>query len=193
MGETDLFGIRTDKYVSQGAVISKDERYRYFLWREWRGSATDDNWEWLDAVDGNGVRLGEPKAVTFIMLNPSTADAQEDDPTIRRCVGFAKAWKYDRINVVNIFGHRATDPDALLALDHNDDPVGPDNQKYIDHAVSQSGIIICAWGKHGRHLGQDLTTMGWLWKPAHCLGRNKDMSPKHPLYLPANSERIPFS
>jgi hypothetical protein len=94
-------------YVYAGADISPDGRYRYRLWREWRGCASRDHWRWLGAKDGAGHELGEPLSVLFVMLNPSTADGTTDDPTIRRCVGFAKRWRYDRLEVVNLFAHRA--------------------------------------------------------------------------------------
>lgn len=111
----------TDGYCSSGAIISACGKYRYKLWREWRSGKTDQ-WEmWTDDVgapvlDGAGVQLGEPKSCVFAMLNPSTADAEMDDPTIRRCVAFAKAWGYDRMEVVNLFAWRATDPKEVLSI-----------------------------------------------------------------------------
>ncbi len=87
-------------YIRKGATLSACGRYRYRLWREWRLHPKPALWDmWTDAagqpiVDGAGEQLGEPKACIFIMLNPSTADGDQDDPTIRRCVGFAKAWGF---------------------------------------------------------------------------------------------------
>lgn len=179
-------------YLDAGARISKCGRYRYLLWREWRGS-NGEHWRWLGANDGNGQPLGEPKACLFIMLNPSTADAQNDDPTIRRCVGFAKAWGYDRLEVVNLFAHRATSPDELLSLSAGDDPVGPENQDYVEDAAERAGLIVCAWGGNGGHLGQDETVLGWLDRPAHCLGTTRDGRPRHPLYLPAELKLVPYN
>lgn len=140
-------------YTNKGASISACGRYRYLLWREWRGFSTHENWRWFGAKDGAGHELGEPKSCVFIMLNPSTADGETDDPTIRRCVAFAKAWKYDRLEVVNLFAHRATNPRELLALGHGDDPVGHENQDHVEEAALRAGVIICAWGAHGGHLG----------------------------------------
>ncbi|WP_239508926.1 DUF1643 domain-containing protein, partial [Stenotrophomonas maltophilia] len=80
------------------------------LEREWRGTASNKNWKWLGFNDGAGAPLGEPLSCMFVMLNPSTADADLDDPTIRRCVGFAKALKFDQLSVVNLFAYRATKP-----------------------------------------------------------------------------------
>ncbi|MBS9476185.1 DUF1643 domain-containing protein [Ancylobacter radicis] len=180
-------------YIAKGADISPCGRYRYRLWREWRLHPLPAQWDmWAEddgtpVVDGAGQQIGEPKACIFIMLNPSTADGNDDDPTIRRCVGFARAWGYDRLEVINLFAHRATDPQALLALTHNDDPVGPRNREAFDAVLFGGhpvGTIICAWGAHGAHLGQDETALGWLGARArHALGLTKDGHPRHPLYV----------
>lgn len=189
-------------YIAKGAAISPCERYRYRLWREWRGTASDENWLWLEgedgnrAVDGAGYDLGWPKTCVFVMLNPSTADGEQDDPTIRRCVAFAKRLKFDRLEVINLFAHRATDPKALLALGHDDDPVGVDNQRHVASACRDAGLIVCAWGAHGKHLGQDETMLGWLSDedaPIVALGLTKDGHPRHPLYLRSDAPIIPFN
>ncbi len=190
-------------YISKGATISACGRYRYRLWREWRGTGTDANWDWLTdksgkrVVDGGGHPLGEPKSALFIMLNPSTADGERDDPTIRRCVAFAKAWGYDRMDVVNLFAWRATKPADLLAVNHPDDPVGVNNKDHIEAAARKAGIIICAWGAHGSHLGQDETTLGWLTdtqlRRCHTLKVTKDGHPGHPLYIAASTVPAPFA
>ncbi len=189
------------EYASKGAEISADGKYRYRLWREWRGTHDPLNWRWLrDAKgevckDGEGKPMGEPRSVLFIMLNPSTADAYVDDPTIRRCVGYAKAWKYERMEVVNLFAYRATDPRELLKLGHDDDPVGVDNQRHVEMAVARAGFMVCAWGIHGSHLEQDKTMMGWItgWnKPITCLALTKTGMPRHPLRLHADWKPQPF-
>ncbi|ESY72333.1 hypothetical protein X740_33330 [Mesorhizobium sp. LNHC221B00] len=189
-------------YVSKGAQLSRCGTYRYRLWREWRLHPEPAQWSmWTDdrgkpVLDGAGAQLGDPKACVFIMLNPSTADANDDDPTIRRCVGFARAWGYDRMEVLNLFAYRATDPRALLSLNHNDDPVGEGNQGAFDHVMTRDypvGKIICAWGAHGGHLGQDETALGWIGdRERFALGMTKDGHPKHPLYLPAKAEPVRF-
>lgn len=188
-------------YVDTGAIISADGRYRYRLWREWRLWPDTANWYWWQengkpVLDGAGAPIGEPKSCVFIMLNPSTADADADDATIRRCVAFAKRWKYDRLDVFNLFAYRATDPRALLALNDSDDPVGPKNlhylQSFLEHRATV-GHIICAWGNHGAHLGQDETMLGWLQGfDRYALKLSKDGHPAHPLYLPTDSDPIPF-
>lgn len=172
-------------YIDKGAIFSADLRYRYLLWREWRGTHDCKNWRWLGAKDGNGEELGEPRACVFVMLNPSTADGDVDDATIRKCVAYARLWRYERLEVVNLFAYRATEPRTLLALNHNDDPVGPCNQEYFDRIIDRAGIVICAWGAHGDHIGQDETALGWLGgKRCYALGLTKGGHPRHPLYLP---------
>ena len=96
----------SEPYTLSGADISPDGGYRYCLWREWRGLESGKHWRWFDAVDGAGKRWGEPLSCVFVMLNPWTADGDKDDPTIRRCVQFAKRKGYDRIEVVNLLTPR---------------------------------------------------------------------------------------
>ncbi|KUR71217.1 hypothetical protein AQZ52_11140 [Novosphingobium fuchskuhlense] len=191
-------------YLAAGADISSCERYRYRLWREWRNHPAPAMWDmWTDdlglpVVDGAGEQLGEPLACVFVMLNPSTADGHTDDPTVRRCVGFAQRLGFDRLEVVNLFAYRATDPHELLALGHQDDPVGVRNQRAVAKALDSAGMIICAWGAHGGHLGQDQTILGWIdtsnqrGAPVMALGLTKNGHPRHPLYLAADSQPIAF-
>jgi hypothetical protein len=176
-------------YTSAGALMSPDKKYRYLLWREWRGTHDPKNWEWFDK--GTPHEYGEPKACVFVMLNPSTADGEVDDPTIRRCVGFAKAWNYERLEVVNLFAYRATDPKMLLALRHYDNPEGERNAEMVAEVTARAGIVICAWGAHGSHLGQDETALGWFaTKKYYALGTTAKRQPKHPLYLPATAKPV---
>lgn len=177
-------------YIHKGATISPCGKYRYLLWREWRGTHARENWDWLGAVDGAGQELGAPKACVFIMLNPSTADGTLDDPTIRRCVRFAAALKYEKLVVVNLFAYRTSSPKELLALSHSDDPVGVGNQDAIYWATARAGLVVCAWGAHGGYLGQNETVLGWVSSnpTLRCLGKTKDGHPKHPLYLKASTE-----
>ena len=189
-------------YIAQGAQISGDGRYRYRLWREWRLHPKPAKWRmWTDdrgkpVLDGADAQLGEPLACVFIMLNPSTANGLDDDPTIRRCVSFAKAWGYDRLEVLNLFAYRATNPKELLKLSHHEDPVGVLNQAAFQEVLYDSnpvGMIICAWGAHGAHLGQDETALGWLEDHKRfALGLTKDGHPKHPLYLPTTATPARF-
>lgn len=119
------------------------------------------------------------------MLNPSTADANEDDPTIRRCINFAKSWEYGGLYVCNLFALRATNPKELY---NADDPTGKDNLFYLHRAavMSCNGNIICAWGNHGKMKNTGKQTLdalrSWGVIP-RCFGLTKQGQPKHPLYL----------
>ena len=157
-----LPGIATE----QSAVLSPCGRYRYLLERCW---------------DLNGT------TATWVMLNPSTADADVDDPTIRRVVGFSKAWGFGRARVVNVYGLRATDPAELVrARKAGLDPVGPRNDEYVAEAIEDATIVV-AWGGHTiRRRRPDLERL-LSWRGLHCLGVTQDGSPKHPLYVPAKT------
>jgi hypothetical protein len=191
-GADSLLPPKPKKYVNSGARISADGKYRYLLWREWRGTHDPKNWRWLGGKDGAGEPLGEPKSVLFVMLNPSTADGSADDPTIRRCVGFARAWKFERIEVVNLFAYRATKPRDLFALEAaGGDPIGWENSGIVDSAARDAGLVVCAWGGHGGFGGQDQTMRGWLGsKPQYALGFTKDGHPRHPLFAPLASPLV---
>lgn len=198
-----------ENYLGKGATISPCGNYRYRLWREWRlGNSTQwDMWTEDDgspALDEAGQQIGEPLSCVFVMLNPSTADGEQDDPTIRRCVGFAKALGFDRMEVVNLFGWRATSPKDLFTVSPERDPCGTDNQRHIQAALDSAGMVVCAWGAHGPHLGQDETVLGWIDAyldilrdegrevPVVALGITKDGHPRHPLYLPSDAQPTPF-
>lgn len=181
------------KYTDKGALLSQCGRYRYKLWREWRASLeipchSSDNWRWAKV---GKMSHGEPKSLVFVMLNPSTADASFDDPTIRRCVSFAQRLKFERLEVVNLFALRTPHPNLMrTALI---DPVGPDNIDHVKEAAWTAGQIICAWGTHGTYMGQDQTVLGWIHSTGartYCLGKSKEGHPRHPLYLSGDSPLI---
>lgn len=181
------------EYVDAGAQISPDGRYRYLLWREWRGTHHPANWRWMGAKDGAGEPLGEPESCLFVMLNPSTADAEKDDATIRRCVAFAASWQYERLEVVNLFAYRTPSPAELMALTDRDDPVGRKNLEAFGRATARAKLIVCAWGHHGDYLGQADTALGWIGeRPVHVLGLTKAGHPRHPLYLRGDAQPIPW-
>lgn len=183
-------------YTGKSARFSSDGRYRYRLTREWRFPHDPKHWRWWSIKDGAGNKMGEPKSCLFVMLNPSTADGNKDDPTINRCVSFAKSMRYERLEVVNLFAFRTPSPKVLLSVPEADDPVGWQNQEIVELAAEDAGIIICAWGAHGAHMGQDDTMLGWLSgheKKLHHLGQlTKHGMPRHPLYLGAWSRPSPF-
>lgn len=148
--------------------------YRYLLARTW----------------ANGPRA------TFVMLNPSTADASEDDPTIRRCIGFAKREGCGGLDVVNLLAFRSTDPQGLrLALD----PYGPENPTHVRDAFRRSqGPVIAAWGSHPL-ARRPVDMAAWVAEIAEeegkamlCLGVTRDGSPRHPLYLRADAPLRPW-
>lgn len=148
------------------AQLSEDRVYRYALWRKW------------DA---------RPQAM-FIGLNPSTADEVDDDPTIRRCVGFAKSWGYGGIIVANLFGFRATDPTELQKAT---DPVGPENDTWLCRLANDAGLVVAAWGDGGRFNDRGRTVMA-MFSDMHCIKINKSGQPAHPLYLRGALKPMPL-
>jgi len=184
-----------EKYVATGARISACGKYRYKLWREWRGTHDPKHWRWLGEKDGAGAELGDPLSVLFVMLNPSTADGETDDATIRKCVGFAKLWRYERVAVVNLFAYRATKPRDLFAAKANKiDIIGWQNQECVQEMVRDAGLIVCAWGGHG--VGHEFhieEVRGWLEpKRQFHLGLTRDGQPRHPLYVPYSQKPLPM-
>lgn len=162
----------TDSPNLDRAHISPCGTWRYALGRD------------LGTLDGEGT-------CTFVMLNPSTADAEQDDPTIGRCLGFAREWGYARLKVVNLYAYRATDPRDLWAAEEAGIRiVGPENDHAISLAFGGSDLIVAAWGAHARprRLAEFAETFGG-WR-LHALGLTKDGAPRHPLYMRADS--IPF-
>ncbi len=143
--------------------------YRYRLWRNLELSITE-----------------RPlRSVGFVMLNPSTATAELDDPTIRRCIGFARAWGFERMNVVNIFALRSTDPRALYGSDVID-AVGPMNDHAILETAHECEFLVAAWGCHGKLNGRGEAVRNLL--AAHdlrVLRLTRGGFPAHPLYLPS--------
>ena len=156
--------------IMGSATISYCGRYRYDLTRKW----------------GSGL-----PGVAFIGLNPSTADAVKDDPTIRRCIGFAKDWGFGRLVMLNLFAWRATSPTDLKKVEF---PTGQErnNEVIRDHALACTQVI-CCWGAHGTYMDRDLYVVRMLRNiDLQCLGRTKNGHPRHPLYLRKDAERIPY-
>lgn len=151
-----------------GAAFDAAREYRYRLWRTW------------DA---------EKPAVAFVMLNPSTADEDADDPTIRRCVGYASEWGYGTLEVVNLFGLRATDPSALR--DHRD-PVGDANDEYLRRVCDAAAFVVAAWGGNGYIRDRGRQVARFLDAQLHALDTTRDGHPVHPLYQPADAVPEPW-
>jgi hypothetical protein len=117
------------------------------------------------------------------MLNPSTADEIDNDPTVARCERRAMDLGYGGLEVVNLFALRSTDPEPLYT---HPDPVGPENDKAILDAVTGAGLVVCAWGKHGKLLQRAAHVLRLLRNAGvtvHCLKLNQDRTPTHPLYV----------
>ena len=129
--------------------------------------------------------------IVFVMLNPSTADEQKNDPTIRRCMGFARAWKFGSMEVVNLFAYRATDYRELFKAS---EPIGAENNRFIMQAVERCSTVVLGWGIRGTLLGRDRQVMSLLAgrNDLYCLGITKDAQPRHPLYIKGNACLVSF-
>jgi len=126
------------------------------------------------------------------MLNPSTADDQgNNDPTIERCERRSMTWGYSRMEVVNLFGFRTTDPRGLRS---RADPVGPDNDHHIILAAAAADLVVCGWGTHGRFRSRSVEVRALLTpRPLQCIGLTKLGEPAHPLYLPYDRLPVPYA
>lgn len=130
------------------------------------------------------------RRLLFIMLNPSTATAAIDDPTIRRCIGYARRWEYGQLLIGNLFALRSTDPRNLRKVE---DPIGPENDRHLVDLAFAADRIICAWGTDGGLMRRGEAVRRLLHgrfpgKPLHCLEATKFGEPKHPLYLRGDLE-----
>jgi hypothetical protein len=136
--------------------------------------------------------VAEPRIVAFLMLNPSTADEDANDPTIARCIAFARAWGFDEIEIVNVYALRSTDPRGLWKVA---DPVGPDNDAAILAACERAELIVCAWGKNAKpaRVAELQRLLAGQAAKLHALKTNGDGSPGHPLYLPGSLLPRPFA
>lgn len=156
-----------------GATISECGSYRYRLWRQWSAVGSD--------------------RLLFVMLNPSTADAHTDDPTLRRCAGFARRLGFGGVEVVNLFAYRATDPTVMWAAT---DPVGPENDQILTAVIPCHLTVVAAWGAPKNRRQQQAMAprvalvrelAGQRWNRLYHLGLTRDGHPRHPLYLPADA------
>jgi hypothetical protein len=157
--------------LARRALFDPTGRYRYALERRWAPG---------------GRRLA------FILLNPSTADGERDDPTVRRCIGFARRWGFSSLEVVNLFALRATQPAALRGAA---DPVGPENDGHLLAAAGRADRVVLAWGIHGKWRGREGEVLRLLRESRRglsCLGLTREGHPRHVLYLPALARPVPF-
>jgi hypothetical protein len=147
-----------------------DGKYRYLLRRKWDENAPQ---------------------ITFVMLNPSIADDNQDDPTLRKCIHFAKSFHCGSLEVVNLFAYRATNPRELKKVA---DPVGSRNNCYLKLAIKRADLIIVAWGTKGifQKRNEEVLNLISDKQSLHCLGLTKDGHPRHPLYLRKSTKAIIF-
>ncbi len=160
-----------DLYLKSGVLFSGDGVYRYTLHRE--------------RSEGSGM-------INFLMLNPSTADLETNDPTVERCQRRAFQMGYKKVVVTNLFALRSTDPKKLYKTA---DPIGPDNDFHILRCAAVADMVICAWGTHGdfKHRGYEVRLMlGKANIPLWCLKLTKTGIPAHPLYISYNVEPKPW-
>ena len=141
------------------AKFCSKRKYRYLLTRSWNRDLP---------------------VVCFVMLNPSQADQNHNDNTIRRCIGFAQSWGYGGLEVVNLFAFMTPYPDVLLQAN---DPVGKDNERHLRAAIKRNNDVVLAWGNLGKLKDRLNYDLGFL-NEAYCLKVNKTGDPCHPLYLP---------
>lgn len=153
-------------FLRATASFSECRTYRYTLTRQW----------------------GEGRPVVFIGLNPSTADESADDPTIRRCVGYATGWGYKGLVMVNLFAYRATDP-KIMAQAH--DPIGPANDTILEATCAEAALVVAAWGVGGSLQRRDARVKAMI-SDLHVLRLTKDGHPGHPLYLPKCLVPVPW-
>ena len=156
------------KFEGSDAVFSPCRKYRYALWRTW------------DA---------RQPFVLFIGLNPSTADEVKNDPTIRRCIGFAGDWGYGGVLIGNLFAYRATRPEDMK---QDSEPVGSENDLWIERMAQDADQVVAAWGNHGAYLNR-FNEVRELIPQMKCLGLTAQNHPRHPLYLRKDVKRMKYS
>jgi hypothetical protein len=155
---------------ASGAIIFGE--YRYLLWRTWGEAAPRLLW---------------------VLLNPSTADERADDPTLRRCTAFSRAWGYGGVEIANLFAFRTPHPQQLR---QPSDPVGSENDRYLVAGATRAGGIVAAWGADGGYQGRDQVVLALLARhasqPLMCLGTTRNGSPRHPLYIAGSTILMPY-
>ena len=156
--------------VVSDAVFDPSGHYRYWLRRIWDSHRP---------------------VLNFIMLNPSTADETQDDPTVARCRRYAERWGFGTLIVTNIFAYRSTDPRGLMQVP---DPIGSDNDQYLLQGAAQADRRIVAWGTHGQYHNREMSVLTLLTAyPVMALGITQGGSPRHPLYLRADAQPQAFT
>lgn len=155
-----------------GAVFSdSNKRFRYALWRVWQPTSSK---------------------VLFIGLNPSTANDIKDDPTITRLIGFAKSWGFGGLFCGNLFSLVSANPDVLWYQSSLEQPMGP-NDNAIKKMRELCVKVVVGWGNDGRFAGaRPKEILALLGEPVFCLKTTKLGEPSHPLYMPIESQLVPY-
>lgn len=158
--------------MKSGALFDKTRKYRYSLWRAWND---------------------ELPRLTFVMLNPSRADEDFNDPTIKACIDFANKLGFGHMEVVNLFAYRTSDPKKLKLAPS---PIGKDNDEHILEAIRKADQTIAAWGNHGAHLKRSGSVVKLVEKKLQtellCFGTTKSGEPRHPLYIKRDIQPVTF-
>lgn len=157
--------------IKKDAYIDESGQYRYWLLRQWKQNS--DNF------------------INFVMLNPSKADAKNDDPTVRCCIRFAKNFKFDGMYITNLFAFITKDPNELKK---QSEPIGKENNKYLREKANISNKVVIAWSNHGSFMNRDKEVISILnqEKTIYCLGKNRPGQPTHPSRLKSNAKLIKF-
>ncbi|MDG1065176.1 MAG: DUF1643 domain-containing protein [Luminiphilus sp.] len=150
--------------MQRSAGLSRCKGYRYWLQRRW----------------------GDGPEIIFVGLNPSTADAKADDPTLRRIIRFSDDWGYSAVTVINLFAWRGQHPRKLCTVQ---DPVGPRNNYWIKKLTQGIEPVVAAWGNGGSLQSRDQYLIEKI-PGLYCLGKTQQGHPRHPLYAPASCRLI---
>ncbi len=169
---TSTLELQQEAQIHRGAIFSDCKRYRYLLTRKW----------------------GDGELLLFIMLNPSTADEKQDDPTIRRCIKYAQRWGYRNLEIVNLFALRSSHPTVMR---RDPSPLGPDNPHQIFMAAQRAKVVVLAWGRLATKREKEWADALFRWLhikdiDTFCLGRTKDGEPRHPLMLKKSAQLEPY-
>ena len=151
--------------IEKTAIISDDLKYRYVL-----------------------TRVFDEKLpmIAFVGLNPSTADAEDDDPTINKCIRYCKSWGYGGFYMVNLFAFRSPYPETLFI---ENDPIGPKNDNHLIEVFSKVSKVICCWGNTGTYRGRNVDVLKNINDP-YCLSINGSGEPTHPLFIKSDLKPI---
>jgi len=164
-----MVDVRPEPVTDSGASFSRCRVWRYLLWRRL-------------------TQRKRQRAIAFVGLNPSTADETKNDPTVRRCIDFARRWNFDLFYMLNAYAFRATDPAEMKRAA---DPVGKETDKVLRAVASQCRLIVAAWGVHISD-ERERDVLSALNCSVRCLGRTKHGRPRHPLYLRKDTQHQLF-